>query len=128
METKTYRLKGYKGINDLKSEYAFAGNSQGDSSVSNSIEDYKAAKGWMSFIFDCDLVQSAIDLEVEKRKAWNKNYIETLKMSGEYKKEYITTIELVHNPLLDDNEAIFTNGNPLTSVRLVFLNDNKDDG
>ena len=90
-----YKITGRKGIDDLKSLYAFVGNSQGDSSASNSIEEYQAAKGWMSFVFDCNLTQEAIEEEIQKRKSWNDAYIKELKedfiktLSNEFSGGYI---------------------------------------
>ncbi len=96
-----YKITGRKGIDDLKSLYAFVGNSQGDSSASNSIEEYQAAKGWMSFVFTCELTQEAIEEEIQKRKSWNDAYIKELKETGEYGKIYYVNIQLELDPIYD---------------------------
>ena len=96
-----YKITGRKGINDLKSLYAFVGNSQGDSSASNSIEEYQAAKGWMSFVFDCELTQEAIEEEIQKRKSWNDAYIKELKETGEYGKVYFINVQVELDPIYD---------------------------
>ena len=96
-----YKITGRKGINDLKSLYAFVGNSQGDSSASNSIEEYQAAKGWMSFVFDCELTQEAIEEEIQKRKSWNETYIKELKETGEYGKVYFINVQVELDPIYD---------------------------
>lgn len=106
MKYKDYTFKGKKGITDLIPIYAFRGNSQGDTSETNSIEEYKAANGWLSFIFegiDCN-DQEAINKESERRIAENNVYIQKLKDSGEYGKEYESTISigLVYRALFDE--------------------------
>lgn len=121
MKNKIYELKLKKGIDDLKPIYAFKGNSQGDESQSNLVSDYVASKGWMSFLFDCLLEQKAINRQVEKNKLWNENYIKGLKEIGKFEEEYEISIELVHNPILDESVAFVAN-KPLKSHKMVFLN------
>lgn len=104
MKTNIYKLEMKKGLDDLKPIYAFRGNSQGDKSATNSINTYKNSGGWMSFIFDCPLEQAAIDKQVEKNRLWNDNYIKELQKEGRYLEEYEISIELVHNPLFDDDD------------------------
>ena len=96
-----YKITGRKGIDDLKGLYAFVGNSQGDSSASNSIEEYQAAKGWMSFVFTCELTQESIEEEIQKRKSWNDAYIKELKETGEYGKIYYVNIQVELDPIYD---------------------------
>ena len=62
-----YKLKGRYGIDDLKSLYAFHGNSQGDETRTNSIKLYKSSEEWLSFVFDCKLTEEAIFNEIEKK-------------------------------------------------------------
>ena len=113
-----YKITGRKGINDLKSLYAFVGNSQGDSSASNSIEEYQAAKGWMSFVFDCELTQEAIEEEIQKRKSWNETYIKELKETGEYGKVYFINVQVELDPIYDAP----TKSTPVAeSFRMEFL-------
>lgn len=122
METTIYTFKGKRGITDLRSEYAFVGNSQGDESRSNSIEDYIAAKGWMSYVFSCSLNQDAIDKEAKRRKQRNSDYIKQLKEEGRFEEEYEIKLELVNNPTFDSNNVIIANNsNPLESFKLIFL-------
>lgn len=117
-----YKAKFKHGIHDLKSEYAFRGNSQGDESVSNSIEEYKASQGWMSFVFGCKLDQEEIYKEVEKRKQWNKEYIEQLHAGGRFGKEYFITLQLIDTPLFDNpNQPPIS----LNSHRITFLDTSK---
>jgi len=67
--------KGYRGlpirlgIDDLKSIYAWQGNSQGDESVTNDTKEGLASGGWMSFVFDGigKYDQKAIDAESARR-------------------------------------------------------------
>lgn len=119
-EYTKYILKQKKGIDDLKSLYAFHGNSQGDESASNDIERYKDSKGWMSFTFDCDLTKEAIAEEVLKRDEWNKAYIADLKEKGEYGQEFELTIAVQPNPLFD-RENTYPKSQPLTSYEMVFI-------
>jgi len=102
METVNYTLKFRYGIDDLKSEYAYRGNSQGDESVSNGVHSDKASGGWMSYGFDVPETQEAIDKEVIWRKKWNKNYINSLKANGKYGIEYSVGVSFVKHPLFDE--------------------------
>lgn len=113
-----YKITGRKGIDDLKSLYAFVGNSQGDSSASNSIEEYQAAKGWMSFVFDCKLTQEAIEEEIQKRKAWNESYIKELEETEEYGKVYFINVEVELDPIYD---APIKSTPAAESFRMEFL-------
>ena len=113
-----YKISGRKGINDLKSLYAFVGNSQGDSSASNSIEEYQAAKGWMSFVFDCEFTQEAIEEEIQKRKSWNETYIKELKETGEYGKVYFINVQVELDPIYD---APIKSAPVAESFRMEFL-------
>ena len=114
-----YKFKIKKGIDDLKGLYAFVGNSQGDTRCSNLISDYIASEGWMSFVFDCELTDEAIQQEIVKRKSWNEQYIQELKESNEYGQEVEYSMGIEHNPLfdksLDDKEY------PLSSYSFIFL-------
>ncbi len=49
-EYVTYKISAdyIKGISDLKSEYAFHGNSQGDDSKTNSVDEFIGSGGWKS--------------------------------------------------------------------------------
>lgn len=123
----TYKIKCYKGVDDLLGEYAFSGNSQGDESRSNEIADYIAAKGWMSYNFgdEIDVTdQEAIYKESERRKKVNERYIGLLKRAGKYNEEYEISLSLVHNPLFDDPEP--NKGFPIGSFKMLFLNPNDD--
>ena len=121
MKTTKVSIPGRRGIDDLKGVYAFTGNSQGDHSASNSIEDYLASKGWMSFMFDCPMTEEDIAAEVEKRKAWNENYIRELHEQGRYGEGYTTTLEMVHNPILDNPLLGSPAESPLESYSAVFF-------
>lgn len=98
---KTIKIKQKYGIDDLKSIYAFVGNSQGDDAGSNNIEHYLNSGGWQSFVFDCELTKEAIEEESEKRKKWNEEYVENLKEEGKYEKEYEISINFEENPIFD---------------------------
>jgi len=109
MKLKEYKYitKHKKGITDLLNIYAFLGNSQGDTSETNSIEQYKAAKGWLSYAFDKDIDcndQEAINKESERRQKENEITINKLKESGEYGEEYevTTTILMAYRPFFDE--------------------------
>ena len=73
------------GIDDLRSEFAFHGNSQGDDSVSNSVDTFVSQKGWMSvncWYKDIDyLNQDEVDKKVLEIKQFNADRIEQLKLS-----------------------------------------------
>ena len=90
------------GIDDLKSEYAFHGNSQGDQSVSNDINVYSNSGGWMSYIFkDIPLNQKLIDKEVLNRRKYNENYIKQLKREGKFGKDYKQILSIQSDPIYD---------------------------
>lgn len=99
---KTFTIQQRRGIDDLLCEFAFIGNSQGDESVSNDIEDFKRSKGWLSYIFkDIPLEQEAINKEVERRKKHNKDYIEQLHKENKFGEKYNLTVHLKENNLFD---------------------------
>lgn len=100
---KTYSLKRQRGVDDLQSEYAFHGNSQGDTTQTNSIESYKASQGWLSFEFSCELTNEAIQKEVAIRKEQNKKYVQELKNSGRYLEEYEVQLSMMPIHLFDEN-------------------------
>lgn len=119
-----YTLKRKLGINDLLCEFAFVGNSQGDESKSNFIDDYNASQGWMSFIFDCELNQEEINKESQRRKQSNLDYIEKLKTEGKYGEEYEIDINLHPHPSFDTPTN--KGGSPLESYKFYFLNNEKN--
>lgn len=96
-----YKIKGRRGIDDLQGIYAFIGNSQGDTSGTNDIEVYKASRSWMSFVFNCELTQGAINKEIEKRIETNSKYISQLINEGKYGEEYESILTIEPNPLFD---------------------------
>jgi hypothetical protein len=76
--------------------FAFRGNSQGDTSVSNNLEDYLGSGGWMSINSDfkdiSPLTQEAIDARViELTKKWKPT------------KGGNVELTVMPNPLLDKN-------------------------
>lgn len=121
-----FSIKCQRGVDDLLLEYAFTGNSQGDESRSNDINDYIAAKGWLSYNFkNIDVTdQAAIYREALRRSELNLEYISKLKKEGRYKEEYTLDIYLEHNPLYDDPEIMPHRSMPLSSFRMLFLNTN----
>jgi hypothetical protein len=99
----SYSFKQRKGIDDLLCEYAWIGNSQGDTSATNDTIFGKNSRGWMSFVFK-DINpddQEAINAESERRKKANMDYIEKLKSEGRFGEEYEISIHLKHNPIFD---------------------------
>ena len=129
-EFRTYKMNGgYKGKDDLKSPYAFHGNSQGDDSRSNDINDYIGSQGWMyvsSHFNDIDyLNQEEVNkrsLEIQKE---NDEYIKSLKQSGEYGK-YAGDIHITmkYMPLYDDPQPRIYN-KPMESYRMTFIDFSK---
>ena len=98
---KTITLTYKHGIDDLKSLFAFRGNSQGDDSGSNDVS-LNINNTWMSFGFDCEKTQEAVDREVKIRARWNEDYIEKLKAKGEFGKEYTTSVSFQPHPVFDE--------------------------
>jgi len=119
-----YSVSGRKGIDDLKGLHAFVGNSQGDTSASNSIEDFKNSGGWMSFVFDCPMTDEAITKEIENRKQWNDKYIEKLNNESAFGETYTIDVELISDPLFDKPQVL-KDKSPIESFRMVFLNLNE---
>ena len=116
------------GIDDLKSEYAFHGNSQGDESVSNDVNTYNSSGGWMSYIFkDIPLVQKEIDKEVLRRKEYNNNYIKDLKASGKYGKDYDQIFKVQSDPLYDKSNLKQSNNKSTESYRMIIMDLSKID-
>lgn len=111
-KSKEYKVQGtYKGINDLKSIYAFHGNSQGDTSVSNDIDVYKSSNGWMcisKYFKDIDCSnQEEINKRSLKLKKENDKYIAQCHKNntyGEYNGDI--TFKIMANPLMDNNIKI----------------------
>lgn len=120
---KEYKMTCRKGIDDLKSLFAFHGNSQGDTMATNDIEVYKDSKGWMSFTFDCELTQKAIAEEVLKRQRWNAEHIAQLQASGEYGQEYEITVKFAE--LTFDKPSIVQES-PLSSYKMIFLDSSEN--
>lgn len=114
-----------RGIDDLINTYAFHGNSQGDTFVTNSVEEYKAAEGWLSFMFNPEIDkfdQEAINREIERRKQLNASYIDKLKEEGKYEEEYEYSTTLYVRPNLTfDNPKLPLR--PLESYRIIFIDD-----
>lgn len=125
---KTYKVKGSnKGISDLKSIYAFHGNSQGDESRTNDVERFKNSEGWLSvstYFKDIDYLNqeevNKLSFEIEKE---NDKYIESLHKSGEYG-DYNGDIELSikENPMYDSPRRP---GKSLESYRMTFIDFSK---
>ena len=106
---KEYKIGPYKrGVHDLKSLFAFHGNSQGDDSQHNDIQRYKDSMGWNSFCFACGLTEEEIAKEIETRRAWNEAYVARLREEGRYEEEYFITVRIKHNPIFDSPQ------NPVT--------------
>lgn len=118
-------LKKKKGIDDLINVYAWTGNSQGDESYTNNIEEGLASQGWMSYNFkDIDITdQKAINKESERRKKVNQDYINKLKEEGKYGEEYEVKIYIQPNPIFDNKQP---SGSPLESFKMVFLDENNE--
>jgi hypothetical protein len=108
-DIRIYKMKGrYKGTDDMPSIYAFHGNSQGDNSKSNSVNDYISSDGWMSvssYFKDIDYMnQEAVDKRSKELKLKNDKYVQDCKDNGTYG-EYTGDIEIsmLYNPLFDNN-------------------------
>lgn len=119
---KVYKLKRQKGIDDLLCEYAWIGNSQGDTSATNSIKEGEGSNGWMSFIFHGinSRDQEAINRESARRKKANEDYIAELKAKGEYGKEYELEIHLKPNLIFDNN---YPSSRPIESFKMMFIDE-----
>ncbi len=114
---KEYKLKGKYGIDDLEGIYAFIGNSQGDTSCSNSVEDYNNSGGWLSFVFNCELTDEAINKEIERRIDNNTKYISQLAQEGKYGEIYENSVKIQENPIFDESIS----NNPLGSYSFKIL-------
>lgn len=117
----TYKFITRKGIDDLKSLYAFHGSSQGDHTRTNSIQEFKDAQGWLHFTFDCEMTEEAIKAEIKRRDLWNNDYLKRLRDSGEYGKEQEQTISFQHNPAFDLPLKPLDDPQPLSSYSLILL-------
>lgn len=127
METRKYKIKGKKGIDDLKQIYAFSFNDGGGGSYSNDIEWYKNSEGWVQFVFDSSinpLDQEAINAESQKRIQWNSDYIKQLIKEDRFGEEYETIIEMAYNPIFDEPDFFDKDSPSTSSYRMVFLDFN----
>jgi len=120
-------MKRKLGIDDLLCEFAFQGNSQGDTTATNEISEYIASKGWLSVtrgFEDIMLDQEAIYKESLRRYEVNIAYIEKLKAEGKYGEEYEIDINLHPHPEFDTPTN--KGGPPLSSYRMIFLDTNNN--
>jgi hypothetical protein len=124
---KTYQGPNIKlGIDNLKNEHPWRGNSQGDYSWSDELEVGLASEGWMSFMFDgIDMYdEEAVQLEILRRKKYNRDYIKQLKRDGKYGKE----IEGVKFTLVEHSLYDRVKERPLTpseSYKMTFIDFSK---
>jgi hypothetical protein len=122
---KTYSIiqQHVRGITDLESTYAFYGGAQGDHSVSNSVEDFITAEGWLvvSPAFkDIDYHnQDEINKRVDEIIARNKAKVLELIADGTYGEKYENevNISVVPHPIFDKPLS----GLPMESYRMVLL-------
>lgn len=118
--TNTHKL----GITDLECEYAFYGNSQGDDSSTNSVEDYLSSGGWKSVssnFKDIDyLNQSEVDKRALEIRTKNQQRILELKRNGEYGKrvENEISLSIKTSPKFDSPKMLNTS---LESYRMTFI-------
>lgn len=121
--TNTHKL----GITDLEYEYAFHGNSQGDDSRTNSVEDYLSSGGWKSVSSNFKdinyLDQSEVDKRVLEIRNKNKQRIVSLKEQGEYGKEVDSDIILTLKQCPTFDTPLLNTINP-SSCRMTLLNFN----
>ena len=112
------------GIDDLKSVYAFHGNSQGDETRTNDVGVFHKSGGWLSinpFFKNVDCAsQEAVDKMSFKISCENLKYIEKLKSDGRYG-EYTDGVKIFvqHDPLYDDCGRLFNK--PKVNYRLDVL-------
>ena len=122
----TYKISAdyTKGISDLESEYAFHGNSQGDDSKTNSVDEFIGSGGWKSVssnFKDIDyLNQSEVDKRALEIRTKNQQRILELKRNGEYGKRVENEISLSLVPCYEfDSNKIHSA--TLDSYRMVFI-------
>jgi len=127
MNSAIYKYKGRKGIDDLKCEYPFVATSQGDTSVSNNITEYILFNGWLAYVFqDVEMTEECIREEIQRRKEYNKKYIQELKDNNTFGEEYENKIEVKFNKLFDSPSDIVKHfEDDLTSHKMIFLDTNE---
>ena len=120
---KSYKFKVRRGINDLTSIHPWVASSQGDHSYSDKVTD---EHDWLMFIFDgIDKTnQDAIDIEIERRIQYNKDYVVELMKSGDYGSVIEHTLILKNNPMFDKD--ISSIESPVESYKFVMLDLSKD--
>jgi hypothetical protein len=120
---KEYKVKQRNGIDNLQSEFAFKGNSQGDTTCTNDVQIYKDSDGWLSYVFGDHIDkydQKAINAEATRRKQENKKIIEDLKRIGKYGEEYEISIKIKPFPLFDSDNS-YPKNMPIESYKFVFV-------
>jgi hypothetical protein len=118
--TSKFLVTQKRGIDDLKGLHAFVGSwGQGDHYNSNDCSVNHPS--YVKFVFDCEKNQDSINKEIDCRKAWNKNYIDSLKANGLYGSEYKINVTFVTHPLFDENPQ-----QTLMSSSFIFLNTNNE--
>lgn len=116
-----------KGIDDLKSIYAFHSSSQGDESASNSVNEYLGSGDWKyvpDHFKDIDYTdQEAVNKRSKELAVENEKYIESLKYSDSFGDSYRVEVTTVAHKEFDKPEKPIKDN--LESYRMTFLNFNK---
>ena len=131
-EMKKYSIECRKGVDDLKSIYAFHGTSQGNTGGFNTAGASLNSNGWIVFSEDFKNKgidpsdQKAIDKYSKEIAAENDKYITQLHKEGKYGEEYEVSIKLVYNPLYDAPSLFSDEEFPLENYSITFLDFNKN--
>ena len=123
-----YKIKGRKGIDDLKPLYAFQSAEQGSNYQTNSISEYENSKGWLIPIFK-DLTQEGIAKQIVENSQWNLIYVTGLLKTNTFGEEYEINMFMQPNELLDSPvpDTLSKPKSSLTSYKMIFLDfKNKD--
>ena len=122
----TYKISAdyIKGISDLKSEYAFHGNSQGDDSKTNSVDEFIGSGGWKSVSSNFKDIDYLNQKEVDKRvldiRTKNQQRILELKRNGEYGERVENEISLSLIPC-SEFDSYKIHSTTLDSYRMTFI-------
>jgi len=125
---KDFTTTHKRGIDDLKSLYVFhySGDGGGGHS-SNDLDEYinftrcVGTWGTVEFDGDCPLTKEGIASEIEKRQAWNDEYVTQLKKEGRYGEEYSMNYRVMN---MDEFDKPST-GNPMEGFGVIIPKKNK---
>lgn len=118
-EITTYKIKRSRKQDLSTPTYAFYGNSQGDTSCTNSVEDFLGAKGWLGVSYKYAYIDYMNQNEVDKRfQELEEIRLKELSELKDEDDEYEMELSVIANPALDKKSL----STQTSSFRFIDLN------